>query len=460
MNENHVGIELVDLVVKGGILVTSSYMVRATIVIDNGKIVSICSDGATSDAERVIDAAGLHVLPGIIDGHVHFREPGLTYKEDFGSGSIGAAAGGVTFVIDMPNVNPPTSDPVSLKQKVELASSKSYVDFGIIGVILPTNLNQITSLAEAGVIGYKIFMGETIGGLPSPNDGEIIEAFQRVAKTGLRVGVHAENRAIIDHLTKKLKNEGRIDPLAHLESRPAIAEAEAVQRAILFEKPFRTKLHIYHMSSKEAVEIVRRAKHDGLPVSCETCPHYLLLDGVEGLTKLGSLLKMNPPVRTKEHGEALWRGLKDGTVDAIATDHSPHTREEKLKPNIWEAIAGFPGVETLVPLMLTQVNDGRLSLTELVKVMCENPARLWGVYPKKGTIRVGSDGDLTIIDLREESVIKAENLHSKSKLTPFDGFKVKGMPVYTIVRGNIMMEHGEIVGKPKGEWVRPIPEEV
>jgi len=446
----------VDLIIKNGTLVMPNYVVKATIAIDNGKIVSISSNSVTFNADKIIDATGLYILPGIIDDHVHFREPGLTYKEDFYTGSMAAACGGVTLVLDMPNVVPPTADQQTLKQKVELASRKSFVDFGFYGVILPTNIDQIEPLAEAGVIGYKVFMGLTVGGLPSPNDGELIEAFKRIANTGLRVGVHAENRQIIDYLTEKLKKEGRTDPLAHLESRPAIAEAEAIQRAILFAKQFGTKLHIFHMSSKEGVEIVRWAKQNGLNVSAETCPHYLLFDGQEGLKKLGSLLKMNPPIRTKESAEALWQGLKDGTIDVIATDHSPHTREEKLNPNIWEAIAGFPGVETLLPLMLTQVNNGKLSLTELVRLMSENPAKLWGLYPKKGTINIGSDGDLTIIDLHKEGVIESEKLHSKNKLTPFDGFKVKGMPVYTIVRGNVVMEKGEIVGEPKGMWIKPI----
>jgi len=447
---------LVDLVIKNGTLVTPQNSFRGSVAIDEGKIVAIGSDDAMPQANKVIDATGLHVLPGIIDGHVHFREPGLEYKEDFRSGSMAAAAGGVTTILDMPNVNPPTHDADSFRLKLERAKHKSIVDFGIFAVVLPTNIDKIKELAEMGVVGYKIFMGETIGNLPSPDDWELIVAFEEIAKTGLRVGVHAENRAITTHLVNEFKKKGRTDPLAHLDSRPSISEAEAMNRAILFTKPFGTKLHIFHLSSREGVSIMQEAKAEGLPVTAETCPHYLLIDGAETIKRLGPLLKMNPPVRSREHGDALWHGLKTGAVDMIATDHSPHAKEEKFRENIWDAIAGWPGVETMLPLMLNEVNKGKLTLNELAKYMSENPARVWDIYPAKGSLTVGSDGSITIVDMKKEWVISAEKLHSKSKLTPFDGWKVKGIPVYTIVGGKIVMENGEVYeDATRGKLVKP-----
>lgn len=447
----------VDLLVKGGTIVTSSQLVEGCIAIDNGKIVAIGKEETMPKAEKVINATGMFVLPGIIDAHVHFREPGLEYKEDFRTGSMAAAAGGVTTVVDMPNVVPPTQDKESFNLKLERALQKSLVDFAILGVVLPTNIDKIAELAREGVIGYKIFMGETVGNLPSPDDWELILAFEEIAKTGLRVCVHAENRSITTHLVNEFKKKGRTDPLAHLESRPAISEEEAIMRAVVFTKPFGTKLHIVHVSSKNGVEAIKLAKSMGLPVTGETCPHYLLLDGAEAIQKLGSLLKMTPPVRTLDHAEALWNGLKTGVLDIIATDHSPHSKEEKFKDNIWEAIAGWPGVETMLPLMLNEVNKGRLTLQEIVKYMSEGPAKVWDMYPQKGCIALGVDGDLTIIDMSKKHNIKAENLHSKSKLTPFDGWTVQGVPVYTIVGGRVVMENGQVYeDAERGKLIKPL----
>jgi dihydroorotase len=425
------------------------------VAIDEGKVVAVGSSSAMPQADRTVDASGLHVLPGIIDGHVHFREPGFEYKEDFHSGSMAAAAGGVTTILDMPNVNPATADAASFELKLGKAKEKSIVDFGIFGVVMPTNVDKIKELAEHGAIGYKIFMGETVGNLPSPDDWELVLAFQEIAKTGLRVGVHAENRAITTHLVNEFKKEGRMDPLAHLESRPSISEAEAMGRAITFTRPYGTKLHIFHLSSEEGVQILKEAKRQGLPITAETCPHYLLIDG-RTIEKLGPLLKMNPPVRGPQHSKALWEGLKSGAVDMIATDHSPHAKEEKFKASIWEAIAGWPGVETMLPLLLNEVAKGTLTLNELIKYMSENPARVWGMYPQKGNMGVGSDGDLTLVDLRAEATIKAESLHSKSKLTPFDGWVVKGVPVYSIVGGRVVMEKGDVhEDAGRGRLVKP-----
>ena len=434
----------VDLLVKGGRIIDPEFVYEANIAIDEGKIVAIGSDASMAPATRTIDVHGMYVLPGIIDAHVHFREPGLEYKEDFSSGSMAAIFGGVTSVCDMPNVKPPTQDAASFKLKLQRGLEKSLVDFAIFGVVLPTNMDKIQELKDEGVIGFKIFMGETVGNLPSPDDWELVEGFREIAKTGLRVGVHAENRSITTHLVSRFKDAGMSDAIYHLLSRPSISEAEAIQRAILFADYCKAKLHIFHTSSKEGVDVIRRAKRAGSEVTAETCPHYLLLDGEEGLRKMGPLIKMNPPVRTLDNAEALWGGLKDHTIDMIATDHSPHSHEEKFKANIWEAIAGWPGVETFLPLMLTEVNKGRLSLNEIARDMSEQPACVWGFYPRKGRIGIGSDGDLTVVDLKKEWVIRSENLHSKSRFTPFDGWKAKGSIEYTIIRGDVLFEQGQI----------------
>jgi len=451
----------VDLIVKNGTIVSTAASYRGHVLIADGKVLEIRVRDDLPQAGEVIDATGLYVLPGLIDPHVHFRSPGLEYKEDFDTGSQAAAAGGITTVIDMPNVLPPTSNIEGFQTKVERATNHAYVDYGVYAVIIEGNSDQILPLADAGVVGYKIFLGETVGNIPAPQDGEILDAWRIMAATNLRCGVHAEDNGIILYLRKKLQALGRKDPLAHLESRPAVAEAEAISRSILFAREAKSKLMIYHMSSADGVELVRRGKADGIDVAGETGPHYLIMEGQDMVRMgLGSLLKVNPPIRSREHAEALWRGLLDGTIETIGTDHSPHTPEEKMADapmaDIWKAIPGWPGVETNVPLLLTQVNAGRMTLNHYVKVQSEGPARAWNLWPRKGNLGRGADGDITIVDMNKTGTIDKDKLHSKSKVTPFHGFQVKGLPVYTIVRGHVVMKHGEIYGNPIGRLQKPI----
>ena len=452
-----------DLVIKNGWVVTPEQTFQGGVAIAEEKFVAIGTDDSLPEAKEVIDAQGKHILPGIIDGHVHFREPGLTYKEDFGTGSTAAVCGGVTTVIDMPNTVPPTADADSVKEKRRLAEEKSLVDFGIIGVIVQNNTDQIFPMASAGVVGYKIFFGETIGNLPCPDDGKCMEAFSLIAQSQLPLGIHAENRQIMNYCTSKLKAEGKNEAIYWEASRPDLCEAASVAHALFFAEAFGVKLHVFHMSSKQAAYLVRDAKARGLRVTAETGPHYLLRE-YKDMAGVGPLLKMNPPVRSKDHAEVLWDGLLHGYVDALATDHSPHTLEEKgtditgkmLKPAIWDCLSGFCGVETAVPLMLTEVNQGRLTLNHYVKLASENPARVWQLYPRKGAIRLGSDGDVIIVDLDKEVTIDANKLHSKNKPSPWHGWNVKGIPVCTIVRGHIQMRDGEPVGKPIGRMLRPV----
>lgn len=446
-----------DLVVRGGSVVTPTSTFAGGVAISNGKIVAVGDDRSLPAGREVIEAAGLHILPGIIDAHVHFRDPGLTHKEDFGTGSTAAACGGVTTVIDMPNVIPPTENAEQVQAKRRIAESKSLVDFGILGVVHQTNVGDILPMAEAGAIGYKIFFGETIGNLPSPDDAVCQEVFPTITKSGLVMSVHAESRALQSYWTEKSKAEKKNDPIFWEQSRPFICEAETIDHLIFFAELYDTKLHIAHTSTKQGVRLVARAKQRGLRVTAETCPHYLLREASE-MARLGPLLKMNPPVRSRDHAEALWEGLLDGSVDMIATDHSPHTYEEKgtdrtgklLKPTIYDCVSGFVGVETAVPLMLNEVNNGRMTLNQYVRLASENPARVWQMYPRKGSLRPGADGDLTIVDMQKVMTIDSTRLHSKNSPTPFDGWKVRGAPVYTIVRGNVQMRHGEPVGKPVG----------
>jgi allantoinase len=452
-----------DLVVKNGHVVTPTQTFEGGVAIAGGKIVAVGSSDSLPDGTQVIDVKGQHILPGLIDAHVHFRDPGLTHKEDFATGSTAAVCGGITTIVDMPNVVPPTENAEQVGVKKKIAESKSLCDFAVLGVIHQTNVNDILPMAKAGAIGYKIFFGETIGNLPFPDDGMCMEVFPAITESKIPLCTHAENRQIQHYYTNKIKAEGKANPIYWEDTRPWICEAEAVNHLIFFAEQFKTKLHIVHCSSKQAAQQVKEAKERGLRVTAETGPHYLLREPKD-MAEVGPLLKMNPPVRSRDHGEFLWRGLNEGFIDMIATDHSPHTLEEKgcdingkmLKNAIWDCISGFCGVETCVPLMLTQVNAGRLTLNQYVKVASENPARVWQMYPKKGSLNVGSDGDVTIVDMNKEATIDPKKLHSKNVPTPWGGWKVKGVPTCTIVRGNVQMRDGEPVGKVVGQMQTPV----
>jgi dihydroorotase len=452
-----------DLVIKNGWIVTPEETVAGGVAISNGKFVAIGTDDSLPDGKEVIDARGRHILPGLIDAHVHFRDPGVTHKEDFSTGSTAAVCGGIATIIDMPNQIPPTENAEQVGVKKKIAEAKSLCDFAILGVVHQTNADDILPMAQTGAIGYKIFFGETIGNLPFPDDGMCIEVFSNITKSNIPLCVHAENRQIQHYWTNKLKAEGKKDPIYWEQSRPDLCEAESIAHIMFMAETFGTKLHIVHASTKQAVRMLKDAKARGLRFTGETQPHYLLRVASD-MAHVGPLLKMNPPVRSKEHQDALWEGLLSGTIDMIATDHSPHTLEEKgcdingkmTKPAIWDCISGFCGVETCAPLMLTQVSKGRLTLNHYVKVASENPAKVWQMYPKKGAIRLGSDGDVTIVDMDKEMTIDSNKLHSKNKPTPWGGWKVKGVPVYTIVRGHVQMKDGEPVGKVIGQMQTPI----
>jgi dihydroorotase len=445
-----------DLVIRDGILVTAEAELPGVgLAVRDGRISVIARDEDLPTARRVLRAKGGHILPGVIDGHVHFREPGLEYKEDFATGSLAAVMGGVTCVLDMPNTLPPTSTPELVRLKQRLAEEKSYVDFGVLALLAQDNLDQLLPMREAGVVGYKCFLGETTGNIPPPDDGLLLEAMGVVAGSGLRLGFHAENNAIMQHLIRKYVEDGRTDALAHLEARPVVAEVEAIQRLALFARLTGCKVHVFHLSSREGLEMLTEWRSKGVDITCETGPHYCFLSTDE-YQRQGSVVRMNPPLRGLEHGEALLRGIASGQVNSIATDHSPHTREEKVNDNIWKATSGFVGVETSVQLFLSEaVNKGKMTLPQFVRATSRNPAATWSLAPRKGVLRVGADADVTLVDLYKEWQIEASRLHSKNSVSPFDGWPGRGMAVATIVRGEIVMEEGQLLAEASGRIARP-----
>src|SRR6516165_6085128 len=442
-----------DLIISGATVVSDTAAFKASVAISNGSVLAIGDAGAMPAAREVLDATGLHLLPGAIDVHVHFREPGYTHKEDWQTGTAAAAMGGVTTVFDMPNVDPPTGTPEALALKQE-AAKKAHVDYGIYGLLAEDNVDQLEALIKGGVAAFKCCMGNTFGNLPSPSTGAMLEAFEIIAQHGMRIALHAETASIMAWREKRLQAAGRNDPLAHLASRPAVVAVEAVSRAAVLAEWTGARIHILHISSADELRPLREAKARGVDITGETCPHYLLFDE-RAYTDQRGVIRVNPPVRERRHQIGLWEGLRDGTIDMIATDHAPHTPAEKLRNDIWTVDCGFPGVETQMPLMLTQVRAGRLSLVDYVRLTSTKPAKAFGLYPAKGALLPGSDADITLVDLDRGDTIAADQFQSRSKITPFEGMKVTGMPIHTLVRGRFVMKDRQVLGETKG-WGRSV----
>jgi allantoinase len=390
----------------------------------------------------------------LIDPHVHFREPGLAYKEDWESGSQAAVMGGVTTVLDMPNTVPPTDTAARFAAKLALIQGRAYCDYGLFGLLGQANLAELGPLTEQGAIGFKCFLGRSTGDILPPDDGTLLAALARVAELDRRCAVHAENDAILEYTTRELRQAGRTDPLAHVLARPIVAEEESIQRVGLFAARTGARVHILHLSSTAGLAAIERWRAQGVDLTCEVTPHHCFLSA-DDMVRLGSIVKINPPVRLSGHGAALLAAAAAGRVDAIATDHAPHTAEEKLRTPIWDAVSGFAGVELSLRLFLTYaVHPGRLTLEQLVELMAAGPARVWGL-PRKGAIRVGADGDLTIVDLDRTDTIAAARLHGKNNLTPWEGRATRGAVVATILRGRPVVVDGQLRGEPRGELVTP-----
>jgi len=454
-----------DLVIRNGILVLEdgSEASGLAIVIRGNRIAAICLQDDAPPSRQVVDAGGAAVVPGFIDPHVHTRAPGYEHKEDFESCSAAAVAGGITTFLAMFNVIPPNTTEQNCRSFIEYGEAHSLVNFNMYGLITPTNFDEIAGMARLGISSFKVLMGykfETAQqDLSCPSDGPLLDAMQMVSQTGLPLSVHAENDDIIRHRQQRLRVEGRKDPAAHLLSRPNLAEEEAINRCIIFSRRVGNRLHFLHVSSKEGIERIREAKREGLPVTAETCPHYLLMTNGDHVARYGSVAKINPPIREQADQDALWQGINEGYVDVIGTDHAPQTDDEKLlqrtHEDIWSALPGFAGIETCIPLLLTEVNKGRLTLAKLVEVCSRNPARIFGLYPQRGSLRAGAEADIAILDPRREWLVDRRHLHSKATATPFEGWNVKGSVTHTIVNGTLVYENGEVLGRPgHGRFVR------
>jgi dihydroorotase len=435
--------ETFDLIIRGGELVTLSGRGLGDVGVRAGRIAAIGQLGQASAAE-VLDAAGLVVLPGVIDTQVHFREPGMEWKEDLETGSRGAVLGGVTAVFEMPNTRPTTTDAAALEDKLRRAKGRMHCDHAFYVGATHENASQLGELERlAGCCGVKVFMGASTGDLLVPDD-EGIEAVLRAIRR--RAAFHSEDEARLAE-RRPLAREG--DWTSHPEVRDVEAAVRSTTRLLGMAERLGKRVHVLHVTTAEEVELI--AAHRAV-ATMEANPQHLTFAAPEIYQRLKGYAQMNPPIRDQRHQDGLWRGIAQGVVDVLGTDHAPHTREEKEKPYP-ASPSGMPGVQTLVPVMLTHVVEGRLTLERFVDLTSHGPQRVFGLADK-GRLAVGYDADLTIVDLKASRTIRNADMATRSGWTPFDGFEAKAWPVATIIRGRTIMREDEVLAPGEGAPLR------
>jgi allantoinase len=444
-----------DLILRGGTLVDGGGIRQVDLAVSEGRIAAVEPD-VEGTADEEIDAGGLHILPGAIDAHAHFNEPGRTEWEGFATGSRSLAAGGMTAYVEMPlNAYPPTVDAARLDQKVALARASSLVDFAFYGGLVPGNLEHLEELAERGVAGFKAFMSTTgtVDFQPA-DDLTLYEGMEKAAELGLPVLVHAENKEITDELARRRVGTLRTTMRDYLHSRPVVAELEAIGRAILFAEETGCSLHVVHVSTGRGVALVAAARERGVDVTCETCAHYLVLTE-EDAEALGAVAKCAPPLRPKEDLEALWAQVVLGNVEFVTSDHSPCPPEMKLGDDLFRAWGGIAGCQSLLNVMLDEGHHGRgLPLEEIVGMTSRKVADRFG-FAGKGRTEVGADADLALVALDEASTLREQDLLYRHRVSPYVGCAFRGKVVRTIVRGITVYRDGQVASDPVGKFVKP-----
>ena len=445
-----------DLVIKSDKIFIDGRLIDCYIGVKDGIITAISKEKL--EAEKVIDAEGKMVLPGTIDPHVHIRAPGHDERETFESGTKDAALGGVTTVIEMPISVPPPHSPEIVKRRMDIAEKEAVVDMVFFGAAGTDCLDDIIPCSKSGIVAFKTFLHEAppgrkeeFIGLTAPNTGDQYELMEKVAQTGVIIGFHAENNDMINKNIAILRSEGKTSPIYHGRSRPPVVEIETAAKILLFAEKIGTKVEICHISTPEVVELVNRAKSKGVYVVAETCPHYLFLNE-DALNKIGVFAKCNPPLRSEEERQGMWEFVNNGSIDIIGSDHAPYTKEEKERgsEDIFTPPAGFPGLSTRLPLLFTAAKEGKIRLDKMVELICENPAKIFNLYPKKGTIAIGSDADFVIFDPNKKGIISKDKMFTKCRDSAlvYNGWEVYGKPEKTIVRGKVVFDNGEITVSP------------
>jgi dihydroorotase len=427
-----------SLIIKNGSCYIDGKLTKTDIGLSGNKIQKIGKIELNSS--KVYDATDKVVLPGIIDTQVHFREPGSTDAEDLESGSRAAVLGGVTSLFEMPNTNPPTSNLVEFDKKLQAANNRMHSNYAFYFGATPDNTDQLARLKDVeGCCGVKLFAGSSTGNLLVDKEADIEKV---ISSSDRVVSIHSEDEDIIN-LRKKFIRKG--DVHSHSEWRNVECAMSSTRRVVKIAERYNKKIHVLHVTTKDEVDFLAMHKKN---VTFETTPQHLTLYAPDCYDKLGTYAQMNPPLRTKEHYDRLWVAIKNNIVDVLGSDHAPHLKENKDKeyPN---TPSGMPGVQTIFPVMLDHVNNGKLTLQQLINLMCENPCRIFGIK-NKGYIKEGFDADLTIADMNKEVTIKNEMIASKCGWTPFNNHKVKGFPVGTIVNGHLVMSDGKVILESKG----------
>ena len=429
---------MLDLIIKNGSCFLDGNLKQQDISIKNGKIIKIGK--ITEDAKDTFDANNLIVLPGCIDTQTHFREPGSTDTEDLNSGSKAAIVGGITAVFEMPNTNPPTSNKKEFQRKLDLARNRMYCNYAFYFGATADNADDLADLKNLeGCCGIKLFAGSSTGNLLVDKEKDIEKVFKNSSKV---VAVHSEDEEILN-INKKLIKNG--DVHSHPVWRSVECAMSSTRRIVKIAEKYNKKAHVLHITTKEEIDFLSQHKGN---ITFEITPQHLTIYAPDCYDKLGTYAQMNPPIRDKTHYDRLWYAVKNNLNDTIGSDHAPHLKinKDKKYPN---SPSGMPGVQTLMPVMLNHINDGKLSLNQLIKLVCENPVKIFGIH-NKGFIKEGYDADFTIVDMNKKITIKNENIESKCGWSPFNEVEFKGTPVATIIAGKIKMKDGKILGDPDG----------
>jgi len=456
----------VDLAITGGEVITEHGRSRADVGIAEGRIVALAAPGRLGKAEESIDASAMLILPGAVDAHFHSRTPAHSQRGDFYTETRAAAAGGVTTVFEMPISKPGCATPEIFQNRRRLIEEQAIIDVALYGAPGTLVRSDVLGMVEAGAIGFKIFMHRPVLGREDefigiclPDDEQLFQTLALVKETGKRLVVHCESDSMLEAGLARIRDEGRADPQAHMDSRPTVVEAVAVANLLTLAEDLETPVHVAHVSSAHALQVIRRYQRDGVDVSAETCPHYLFFTEDDYL-RLGPYAKYNPPIRGAEDQRALWQGLADGSVSLVTSDHGPYLVEEKERHRVkpWLVPSGGPGVQMLLPMMVTAALQGRLSLEQAVRLISAEPARLFGLDGRKGTIAPGADGDLCIYDPRPQTVMTRDRMFSKARDVNklYEGMPLQGEVYATISGGRIVFREGQILAKKgSGRFIGP-----
>ncbi len=440
---------MVDLHFKNAKILTENGIIEGGLAVKEGVIVQIGAESKLGKAERTIDVGGKIIAPGLVDLHVHFREPGFTQKEDFLTGTRAAAAGGVTTIVDEPNNKPVTNSLETIKSKMDVIKGKAHVDYSLQMATYSDRLDEISKAREYGIKAFPVF--DELGDKPTgmENTGVLRETLQKVKTVEGLALLNCRESDLVINTMNRIKNDGRNTLSDYMEHFPHVAESAGGAKRILLAYETGVQAHFREVSTSETVEMLRSMKGYMGNITAEVRPDHLFLN-IENTMDLGPFAQQWTPLRTEKDSEALWTALNEGTVNVIASDHATHARDEKERglENIWKSPPGLPAIESMLPLLLTAVSKGKLGLDRLFECASTNPAKIMGLYPRKGTIKVGSDADLVVIDIKKESTINGENSKAKTHWTPYEGWKAQGTVEATYVRGMETYSGGEIVGKP------------